>query len=127
HVSITGINNSGVLSGYTGIGGSTPYHAVIYENGTLKDLGTIGHDFSRGFDINNLGHVTGWSNVTAGENNIYHAFLYRNGQMVDLGTLAGDIISTGYAVNDSGYVVGDSQNYLVSPQTTRAFVWYGEG
>ena len=127
HVSITGINNSGALSGYTGIGGPTPYHAVIYENGTLKDLGTIGHEFSRGFDINNLGHVTGWSNVTAGENNIYHAFLYRNGQMVNLGTLPGDIISTGYAVNDSDYVVGDSQNYLVSPQTTRAFVWYGEG
>jgi probable HAF family extracellular repeat protein/parallel beta-helix repeat protein len=124
---ITGINNSGAMSGYTGIGNSFPYHAIIYENGKLKDLGTLSHDFSRGIDINNLGHVTGWSNVVAGQNNIYHAFLYKNGQMLDLGTLGGDIVSIGGAVNDSDYVVGVSENYLATPQTSRAFVWYGGG
>jgi probable HAF family extracellular repeat protein/parallel beta-helix repeat protein len=120
---ITGINNSGAMSGVSVLGNPFYYHAVIYENGTLKDLGTISHNYSRGFDINNLGHVTGWSNVVAGDNNNYRAFLYKNGEMLDLGTLPGDIISTGYAVNDSDYVVGTSDNYSPS----RAFVWYGGG
>ncbi len=125
HIQITGINNSGALSGYSSNGSS--YHAVLYENGTLKDLGTVAHNFSRGAALNDSNFVVGWSNVVPGENNIYHAFIYKHNQMLDIGTLPGDNISVAAAINDSNYVVGQSENNNTIPFSVKAFVWYGSG
>jgi probable HAF family extracellular repeat protein len=77
----------------------------------MADLGTLGGGSSLGGAINNLGQVTGRSDLSAPSIQ-YHAFLYTGtpgsgGAMADLGTLGGNF-STGRGINDSGQVVGDS-------------------
>jgi probable HAF family extracellular repeat protein len=81
-----------------------PYHAFLYEDGQMKDLGTLGGGSSEAYGINDSGRVIGGSNTSSGER---HAFLYENGQMKDLGTLGGGY-SQATAINNSGQVVGQS-------------------
>ena len=85
--------------------GNTVFHAFLYSNGTMQDLGTLGGSASFGYGINALGQVTGNANNVG---DFPRAFLYSNGQMQDLGTLGGSQ-SFGYAINDSGLVVGASR------------------
>ena len=70
----------------------------------VTDLGSLGGDYSVGLDVNNVGQVTGYSDLASGAT---HAFLYSGGVMTDLGTLGGTV-SFGRSINDSGQVVGDS-------------------
>jgi probable HAF family extracellular repeat protein len=76
-----------------------PYHAFLYEDGQMKDLGTLGGGSSEAYGINDSGRVIGGSNTSSGER---HAFLYENGQMKDLGTLGGTTMSIANPINDSG-------------------------
>jgi probable HAF family extracellular repeat protein len=92
-----------------------PYHAFLYEDGQMKDLGTLGGGSSEAYGINDSGRVIGGSNTSSGER---HAFLYENGQMKDLGTLGGTTMSIANAINDSGQVVGTSGS--------RAFLYQNE-
>ena len=91
------INDAGQVTGYsTRITGSgAPYRAFRYDGtpgsgGIMRDLGTLGGAYSQGRDINNAGHVAGWSEVPGdAEDPGSHAFLYigtpgAGGQMIDL-------------------------------------------
>jgi probable HAF family extracellular repeat protein len=83
----------------------------------IVDLGTLGGRHANGWDINNLGHVVGYS-VTASEE--IHAFLWTAADgMRDLGTLGG---SHSYAagINDLGQVVGYSST---ASGDDHAFLW----
>jgi len=84
---------------------------------SVKDLGTLGGDFSRGSGINNAGQVTGQS--AASSIGDIHAFLYSNGQMKDLGTLGGGL-SQGNGINNAGQVTGYSST---STGFTHAFLY----
>jgi probable HAF family extracellular repeat protein len=106
----TGINTSGQASGYSyGINGG---RAVLFSNGTVTNLGTLGGIFSDGNQfsfasaINSLGHIVGGSQAVVNGVNEFHAFLYANGTMQDLGTYAGGHYSYATAINDSDDVVG---------------------
>jgi probable HAF family extracellular repeat protein len=79
-----------------------PYHAFLWSNGTLTDLGTLGGNFSQGVAINRSGEIVGTSNTKAGPAD---AFLWNGGRsMTDIGTWAPA------GINDSGQIAGECYN-----------------
>ncbi len=62
-----------------------PYHAFLYSQGAMHDLGTLPGGFlSNATAINQFGQITGSADNSEGN---FHAFLYEHGGMRDLGTL----------------------------------------
>jgi probable HAF family extracellular repeat protein len=75
-----------------------PYHAFLWTNGTMKDLGTLGGNFSKGVAINRSGEVVGTADTRAGSSD---GFLWNGGKsMVDIGTW------TPAGINDAGQAAG---------------------
>jgi probable HAF family extracellular repeat protein len=77
--------------------------AVVWRNGTLLDLGTLGGRLSRGFDISDADLVVGESFTGASEGDI-HAFVWDGEVMLDLGRPGRD--SGADAINAAGQIVG---------------------
>jgi len=94
-------------------------HAVLWENNSPTDLGSLGGEFNNAaWAINNRGQIVGASDLPG--DNTGHAFLWQNGVMTDLGTLPGDFGSVAGSINDRGQVVGQSCN---AEGNCRAFLW----
>jgi probable HAF family extracellular repeat protein len=116
------INEAGDIVGTANAGGTDLGHAVLWRNGSVQDLGTLGTGFySEAWGINNLGQVVG-SSYTNGGSGLQgvHAFLYTGGAgLADL-TPTSD---TGNAtdINDAGQVTG----YQTALGGTHAFRWQG--
>jgi probable HAF family extracellular repeat protein len=103
-----GINDHGQVVGATG-NCFNLFHAVLWQNDTVIDLGRLGgtnSTFEVAFGINNLGQVVGRSDLPG--DTTFHAFLWQDGVMNDLGTLPGYFSSEGQSINDKGQVVGQS-------------------
>jgi probable HAF family extracellular repeat protein len=99
----------------------TPFHAVLWQNGAVIDLGSFGGVMNNGgLAINNRGQVVGLSDL-AGDTTA-HAFFWEDGSMTDLGTLPGDFFSIAQGINDEGQVVGQSCDVNFN---CRAFLWQG--
>ena len=115
---IAALNNHGAATGYAAFPGPAGgyFHAFIYQDGVLQDLGTLDGDInSAGNDINELGQVAGWSG--------YRPVLYSGGGIIDLGAL-GDGEGYANALNDAGVVVGYSYTALPSGGAgAHAFRW----
>jgi probable HAF family extracellular repeat protein len=87
----------------------------------IADLGTLGGTSSFALDLNNSRQVTGNAQEAASEPAPrLNAFLWQQpGLMSNLSALTGsNNFSRGYAINDSGVVVGESDN-----NSSRAFVY----
>lgn len=107
--SATAINNRGQVAGNASVAGST--HAVLWQNGTVRDLGTLpGDELSFCNDINDRGQIVGTSGV---QPNFYHAVLWEAGVVIDLGALPGDNASGAFGINNRGQVVGYSGDHAV--------------
>lgn len=117
-----GINDAGSITGeFFAVPGA--FHAFLYRNGAVTDLGTLGGPQSFGSAINGADQITGTAETANGGPR--NAFLYSEGAMKDLGSLYASG-SAGYAINKSGQVVGLSRGTAAgaSAQTT-ATLWNG--
>src|SRR5678815_4316945 len=99
------INDLGDVVGTANAGGVDLGHAVLWTNGVVRDLGTLGTgSYSDGWAVNNNGQVVG-SSYTNGASFGVHGFLYTQARgMVDLTPNS----ATGSAldINDAGQVTG---------------------
>ncbi|MFO1417071.1 MAG: hypothetical protein U1E83_00235 [Methylotetracoccus sp.] len=116
------INDRGQVAGYADYirnGDWFGTHTVMWTDGVLRDLGSLGVDpagigYSVPTAINPSGHVVGYSETYDAKGNYHgsHAFLWARGAMADLGVLAadGDGVGTSFpnAINAAGDVVGFS-------------------
>ncbi|MCP4107170.1 MAG: hypothetical protein GY749_16790 [Desulfobacteraceae bacterium] len=117
----TDINNSGQIVGNAQADPSDRYapyvyHAFLYDNGVVTDLGTLGGEESRAYGINDSGQIVGYAETASGQK---HAFLYENGGMTDLGTL-GMEESCASAISNSGRIIG----YVASDVNESKNRWY---
>lgn len=115
-----GINEFGhvVGSAFLPVSG---FHAALWVDGEIIDLGTLGGQSSQAMDANSSGEVVGWSNPPGGSGFNQRGFVWRNGQMTDLGTLGGDR-AVAYGMNELGQIVGRAE---LEPgnSLTHGFVW----
>jgi probable HAF family extracellular repeat protein len=109
------INSLGHVVGVSGYRSDfePQYHAFLYKDGQMKDLGTLGSDFSSATAINDFDQIVGASN---NDHSIYRydttAFLYQNEEMIDLETrlLPDDngsvwTLDSAYGINNKGQIV----------------------
>ncbi len=125
----TAINGRGQVVGISGtcdqaVGRFTAAHAVLWENGTVTDLGNLGGtSWNTAMAINQQGDVVGFAGQPGDDpdNPLLRAFLWtRRDGIQNLGTLPGDVYSEAHGINDRGQVVGVSCD---AAGACRAFLW----
>lgn len=125
----TAINDRGQVVGISGtcdvaVGAFSARHALLWENGTVTNLGSLGGaGWNTPLGINNKDQIVGFSDLPGDVSGgvltpNFHAFLWtREHGMQDLGTLPGDSLSEATGINDHGQIVG------VSFPSSHAFLW----
>ena len=124
------INNSGQIVGTSGTCTTLnpiwlfyllPAHALLWDNGKMVDLGSLGGSYGNmAIFINNGGQVVGLSDLSGDTTS--HGFLWtRATGMQDLGTYPGDIGSAAISINDQGVIAGVS--VIDTKGDSRAVVW----
>jgi probable HAF family extracellular repeat protein len=113
------INDKGQAVGITGVCTNINAHAILWQDGTLTDIGSLGGTTNNiPFAINNEGQIVGQSDLPGDTN--FHAFLWTEDErMQDLGTLPGDVSSVAYEITSEGQMVGTSYDANGNP---RAFL-----
>lgn len=86
---------NGTSVGASYLMGDTAFHATVYDENGLHDLGTLGGDFSLARAINRSGTIVGESTVAG--NVERHAFIYRKGRMWDINEL---IVTPNWVINE---------------------------
>ncbi|HXW90539.1 MAG TPA: hypothetical protein VEK33_08325 [Terriglobales bacterium] len=128
------VNSAGQIVGYASNDKSDPFsyqgwgtetRAVLWENGTIKDLGTLGGSDAVAYFVNASGQIAGCSytdstpNSTTGVPTL-EPFLWEHGEMRSLGSLGGTYGCVSF-LNNKGQVAGTST--LVGDVVTHPFLW----
>ena len=125
----TALNDRGQVVGISGtcdqaVGRYTAAHAVLWENGNVKDIGNLGgNSWNTPMAINERGDVVGFASQPGDDpdNPNLRAFLWtRSGGIQNLGTLPGDVYSEAHSINEWRQVVGISCD---AAGACRAFLW----
>jgi probable HAF family extracellular repeat protein len=95
------VNSSGMVAGFILTEGFD-FHPFLWQNGKMRDLGTLGGADALATGLNDRGQVVGIS-YTA--DNYLHAFLWKNGKMQDLSPGAEEY-NAAYGINNRGQVAG---------------------
>jgi probable HAF family extracellular repeat protein len=117
--------------------GGLQTRAFLWQNGVMRDIGSLGGPDAYAIYINDRGQIAGYSFTDAASNPstgipTIHPFLWANGHMRDLGTLGGlgsqGDFTFGYSVevnglNNRGEVAGTSP--LPGDKTYHAVLWDG--
>ena len=120
---VVGFALNAVPDPFSGFG--TQQRAFLWQNGTLKNLGTLGGPDSNAFIVNERGQVTGYSLTNSTPNPTtgfptQDPFLWDHGNMIDLGTLGGTFGFPNW-LNNRGQVVGLSN--LAGDLVFHPFLW----
>src|SRR5207248_1578922 len=108
--SATGINDAGDVAGWSDRGRHDP-HAVVWQAGTMGDLGVLGPGYSYAYGINQAGEVVGGTSFAPdGPGQV--AFVAAGGTMKALDP---GVAATAYAINDSEQVAGVLQSASGQP------------
>jgi probable HAF family extracellular repeat protein len=138
HGQVVGAATTAILDPFSLCFGSQQARAFLWENGTKKDIGTLGGPDAIAEFINERGQVAGHSFTNSTPNPVIdacggfttevptdHPFIWDGGQMTDLGTLGGTCGFPNH-MNGRGQVVGLSD--LAGDSTEHPFLWTkGEG
>jgi probable HAF family extracellular repeat protein len=116
------INEAGDIVGASSIGEAeeSPFHAVLWRNGAIIDLGP-------GFSpqaINSRGEIVGFAYRETPDPNSPEAVLWRDGVLMKLEDLGGARGASAHDINSSGWIVGFS--WLPGDQTYHAVLWRPE-
>lgn len=110
------LNDRGQVVGSARVGGA--HRAVLWEDGQLTDLGTLGGENSRAEEINELGQVVGLSDTP---DDPWHNFLWVDGHMIDIGEAASD--SGPEDINDHGQIIGHIGHVEDGARVGSAVLW----
>ena len=122
-----GINNTGVVVGDSAFiaaqtATSPVRHATIFGDGSRIDLGTLKKQtYSRANSINGFNQVVGFSGPALDTPKSRAFFWSKSTGMIDLGTLGG-AYAQAFAINDSGFITGNSQLRATDTQAIHAFL-----
>lgn len=127
---VTGIATNTAPDPYSLFGWNAESRPFLWQDGQMRDLGSLGGPDGIGQVVNESGQVAGESSINSVPDPVtgtpvLHPFLWTNGRMRDLGTLGGSLLPS-YGImglNNSGEVVGPS--YLAGDQTFHPFLWNG--
>jgi probable HAF family extracellular repeat protein len=131
---VAGFASNGIHDQFTsiffgpGTAWSTQLRSFIWQNGAMRDIGSLGGPDAAMTTLNARGQITGSSFTSSTANPstgvpTLDPFLWTSGHMEDLGTLGGTL---GFAnwLNDAGEVVGSSD--LAGDHTSHPFLWNGQ-
>ena len=127
----TAINDRGQVVGISGkcdvaVGEFSAQHAVIWENGRPRNIGSFGGAaWNTPVDINEAGDVTGFSDFPGDEDGTanFQGFFWSNATgMKKIGVLPGDATSQPFAINSHRQVVGLSCGDVAC----RPFLWQND-
>jgi probable HAF family extracellular repeat protein len=107
------------------LGGTTQTRALLWQDGTMLDLGTLGGNDAFAISVNERGQIGGNSytnTVPNPETGIptVDPFFRENGHMLNVGDLGGKFVTFSW-MNERGQIAGTSD--LAGDQTAHPFFW----